>query len=469
MAGFFADPNRRFQWAAHAFYIVMAILAVVFYQERLQADAAYYFYYVVDSENFRIEHQRYILGASQILPWLGVKIGLSLKALMILQSLNPVFWFYGLFLFTTRILRDQTGGIALILVHVLGVLHMHFCPMYEIWYGLALLVVVRSQLWMNRFQKPWEFILLLVLMITVLFSHPLLFIPLLFILLLDLFEKWLLHWKQIVAIAVVFVLWYILKKLMLTEYESGKMSMLDTSWNKAYENLFRPAYYWQLTKFFFTWYTIPVIMMLVTLGFYILRRARLKAILLTAFFCGHILLVNFTHENDPTLTLYFERMYMPLIPIAVLPFLYDLFTQFALRNLVGGILIALIVSWRMARMVDVGHDYKAKTANRARVIELAQQQGGSKFVLNGADFNACFRYAEWSFPMETMLFSSLNGSGKTVNVILPEDLEAENNRTKVNATNFLLRRWDLRRNEEVNQHYFKIESGVYQELPASCR
>ncbi|HET6991795.1 MAG TPA: hypothetical protein VFJ43_10745, partial [Bacteroidia bacterium] len=68
------------------FFLIMAIFAVVFAQERFQADGAYYLFKVVNNGQFQIEHQRFILAVSQILPLIGVKLGLSLNAIIILNS-----------------------------------------------------------------------------------------------------------------------------------------------------------------------------------------------------------------------------------------------------------------------------------------------------------------------------------------------------------------------------------------------
>ncbi|TND09444.1 MAG: hypothetical protein FD123_1250 [Bacteroidetes bacterium] len=467
------DKIRRdkivFLTGTHLYFLVTAIMAVIFFRERIAADAAYYLLQVVDSENFRIEHQRFILGASQALPLLGVKIGLSLKAVMILNSLNPVIFFYGLFLYAVFFLRDKTAGVALILVQTLGVLHMYFCPMYEIWYGTALLVLIYSHLRQNRHRRWLDIVLLLLLMITALFSHPLVFIPLLFLILFDAFEKWWVIWRQLLLYALLFCGWYIAKKMLLTDYETGKMSLLNIGENKSYENLFHFSYLWMLAKYLMTYYTVPLLLFLFTVSFCIVRKTWIRASLLTAFFFGIIVLINVTHESGSFQTLYFERMYMPLVTIALLPFMYDIFTQLTLRNITGGILVALIVCWRLWLFVDTGKTYTADAALKTKLINTAQQEGGSKFMMADADFAACFKYADWSLPMETLLCSALDGKDKCVTIVTREDLDSENNRQKLNETNFLFRRWDLRMNEEVNPEYFLVKPGNYVELGAVCK
>jgi hypothetical protein len=446
----------------------MAVFAIVFAKERFQADGAYYLFKIVNYEDFQVEHQRYILAVSQALPLLGAKLGLSLDTIFILNSLNNVVFFYLVFLYAVYYLGDKTAGIAVILFMVFGVLHIQFTPMYEIWYGTILLVLVRSHLVQGRTIFFKDLLLVGLIMLTILFSHPLLFIPLLFILLFEAMETWNIQWRMFFCVVIVFISWYAIKKLFLSTYESGKMSLLDTSWNKAYKDLLDPAYYWKLFKFFFTYYTIPVIAYLLTMGYYIFRKARGKMILLSVFFFGHILLINFTHMMDWELSPYFERMYMPIIPIVFLPFLYDFFTQLALRNNVGAVILVLLVSWRVARFVDVGLDYKKHTALSERVIEEAQKLPGSKFELHPDDYKSCLKHTDWSFTMESMLRSTAMDKSHTVTVCTWEDLAEAGNAQRLNENDYMMRRWEIMPDYAMNEKYFHIRHGKYVQLAPVC-
>lgn len=452
----------------HLFFLAMAIFAIVFAKERFQADGAYYLFKIVNNGEFQVEHQRYILAASQFLPLIGAKMGLSLNAIFILNSLNNVVFFYLVFLYAVYFLKDKTAGVAVILFMVFGVLHIQFTPMYEIWYGTILLVLVRSHFVQGRTIFLADLLLVGLIMLTVLFSHPLLFIPLLFIILFEAMETWNIQWRLFFCIAFVFISWYVIKKLFLSTYEAGKVSMLDTTWNEAYKNLLDPAYYWKLFKFFFTYYTIPVVVYLLSMGYYIFRKARGKMILLSVFFFGHILLINFTHVMDWELTPYFERMYMPIIPIVFLPFLYDFFTQLALRNNVGAFILIALVSWRVARFVDIGFDYKDRTAQSEAAILTAQQLPGSKFELDPEDYKGCMKYIDWSFTMESMLRSTAIDKSHTVTIATWEDLAEHDNGRRLNENDYMMRRWEVMPDYAVNQKYFHIRHGKYVRLGSVC-
>lgn len=466
-----SDPQRRYTFFTHAFFALMTVFAVVFANERFQADGAYYLFRVINFESFQIEHQRFVLVFSQALPLLGVKLGLSMKVIIMLNSLSNIIFFYLIFRYVVYYLRDQTAGIAVILFQVLGVLHLNFTPMYEIWYGAMLLVPIRAHLVCYRYGKMRDILFLVALMITVLFAHPLLFIPLIFVLLLDAVEKWALDWRVLASAILVFAGWIIVKKMYISPYEAGKVSMLDTSWNKAYLDLMSASYYWGLIRFFFTYYTIPVLIYLVTIIFYLIRRSKTKAILVSVFFIGHILVVNFTHVNDVVLTPYFERMYMSLIPIVLFPFLYDVITQIVLRNIVGASILFLIIAWRLGRFIDVGMEYRERSQVVNRAIENGWKIGGSKFELNYDDSRGCMKWADWSLAMESQIRSAAHGKEKTVAISIWSDFDEQNNRQRLdmNPKVYMMRCWDVWPDDQVNAKYFQIQDGPYKRLDAACR
>lgn len=459
------DFSRTYLIYTHFYFLAAGILALIFYRERIQSDAAYYLFHVIDGAGFHIEHQRFILAFSQFLPLLGVKLGLSMKIVFILNSLNPIIWFYLLYAYCVFFLRDRTAGVGIILISVLGVLHMYFCPMYEIWYGSALLVLVYAHLHQHRVQKIGDLLLFLGIVTTVLFSHPLLIIPLTYFLIQDTIRNVRLHWKALLGVFLVIICWYITKLLLLTDYESGKLSLLDFSWNNAYEGLGKLDYVLLRIKYLFTYYTIPVIMLICSSVFYLSKKMHLQFLVLNFFFWGHVLLINITHYHpESEQSLYFERMYMPLIAIALLPFL-TVFSEMSIwLNHYTALCIVLVVGWRFWLFIQTGVVYTERLEKTDAIIAESQKIGGSKFVLSDHVWKTSFQYAEWSFPMETMLYSAFAGPAATTTIALPEDLEFEHNVNRLNENTVLIRRWDLRLNEQVNGNYFKIQKGVYKKI-----
>ncbi|MBK7945407.1 MAG: hypothetical protein IPJ85_08915 [Flavobacteriales bacterium] len=70
----------------------LIVFAWRFADERLYADSGYYLARVINEGGFRIEHGRWVLAFSQLLPLAGAKLGLGMKALILVHSLNNVVW-----------------------------------------------------------------------------------------------------------------------------------------------------------------------------------------------------------------------------------------------------------------------------------------------------------------------------------------------------------------------------------------
>lgn len=449
------------------FFVAITIFAVVFATERFQADGAHYLLHVVQSENFRVEHQRYILIFSQALPWTGVQLGVPLNVIVVLNSLNPVVWWLLLFLYAARYLRDRHAAIAIVLTHVLGVLHIQFTPMYEIWYGIPLVILLYAHLKNNRVSRPFDLILFFGILITTLFAHPLLPIPVLFVFLYHIAETRKLNYRILIPAVVVAAGWYITKKMMLTEYESGKISLLNAEWVSP-DQLTQPAYYRDLVIYLFTWYTIPMVLLIWGGWFLYLRKMKWQLILMIGFVIGHLALINYTHQNSLVQTPYFERLYLPLIPIILIPFLFTLCRELQMSQSFIVLSLFLVVGWRIGRFSDVGRDYRERTELTMQLIHKAQTLQGSKFIIHPNDYRSCFVWVDWSFPMETLIRSAAYAPYKRVTIISEEDLSTNDNYEKLDEDEFLFRRWEIMKDKDLNPNYFHLSSGRYTALPTEC-
>ena len=156
---------------SHVAFMVLSILAVLWYESRMYADAAYYLFHAINLETFHIEHGRFVLAISQFIPLLSVKLGLPLKLILVLYSVGHVLFYYCLFLIARYRYQSKGAGILLILLQVLALEMGYFSPMFELYYGTAGLVLAGSILWSNR-RGAGDYILLIILIGFILSSHP---------------------------------------------------------------------------------------------------------------------------------------------------------------------------------------------------------------------------------------------------------------------------------------------------------
>ena len=123
----------------HLAFLGWAVAAVYFYQERLYSDSAFYIGKVIHYEQFWVELSRYVLVLSQMLPLLLVKLGYSMKTVLIGYSLGHVLFFYGMYLVGRY--RWESAGLGWFLIgtQLIGLSQGFAAPMFELYYTAAFL------------------------------------------------------------------------------------------------------------------------------------------------------------------------------------------------------------------------------------------------------------------------------------------------------------------------------------------
>lgn len=455
-------PHRKRLLAFSAVYFVVYFIgAAVYFKERIFLDGAYYFFHVVQSQQFHVEHQRFILVPSQLLTWLGVRLHLPLQLVLMLNSLNPVLYFLLLFGVCFYVLKDEAGCWTLLFLGVCGVYFLYFVPMYEVWYGALLLVIFSSMMNRQFYQYPYQLVWLGLVVLTLLFSYPLMIIGFLFFTLYHFLEIR----KIPVRVAVFFIVlvfgWLTWKTLFISDYENGKISYPFSRIGITLQENFTPiSNIKALFVFLFTVYTESMVMLLIVVVMLLLRKAYDKVFLILAFSGGYILLINITHNFPWNHTNYFERMYLLLIPLGMIPFLREIYIP-SRHKRVMEILFVLIILYRGLLIELHAIVYSDRMERIEEFIEMAHQQGGSKFSVNADEYPGDRALNEWSFPMETILFSSMENGNQTVAISLKSDLEAREVDTLLNGQNFHLRLNEVFNDDWLNQQYFHLQHGSY--------
>jgi hypothetical protein len=72
----------------------------------------------------------------------------------------------------------------------------------------------------------------------------------------------------------------------------------------------------------------------------------------------------------------------------------------------------------------------------------------------------------WSYSIESMLNSSLEGPNETVSLCLYEDLNHENNNKNIKDTEYIYRKWEIYRIASLNPKYFRLDTSYYSIITA---
>ncbi len=446
----------------HIPFVVLFVMAVTLYQERLFVDSGYYIFRVINGGFFWIEHDRLVLAFSQILPLCALWLNAGLKTILIGYSIGHVLYFYLLFFIALFLLKDMWAALGIILIQVLGIIFTFFTPQFELYYGAGLLFLFYSFL-SKRVIHKWNIVLLVVLEVLILTSHPMNFMLLLFVLCFDFVTNDNKYQKHYTFLLLILLAGIIFKFLTLSEYEHGKIFFhLNFTKNRQYLNLLNMAYLVELIRFLVSYYIDVVVLLIINILFYFKAREYGKLMLLSAFSMGYIVLINITYDAvEPGR--YIEQLYFPLVIIVILPFLYDVFRRMS-HKFFPAILLTVIVIYRLFLIIDHSIPFQQRALQITRLTAHCQQLDGSKFMFKEKNIRRSYSMLNWSYPIETILLSALEGKEKAVTLINEKDFRYCSDNKSLTKEYFIFRSKEIYPDSYLNASYFNLAPAVYRPL-----
>ncbi len=335
--------------------------------------------------------------------------------------------------------------------------------MYEVWYGAALLIFFSSLINKRFYNTTWQLLGVAIASVTLLFSYPMMIVGLIFILLYHFLEIRKVPMKLAAILGIVCIFWLVWKILFLSEYETGKIGYPLSQITKiAKENFGSVTNIITLITFLIRIYTEEIIAFLIVTTMLIFRRKYELALLVGFFIGGFILLVNLTQNTPWHHSNYFERLYLLLVPMCLIPFLHEVYEP-AYKKLIFEVIFVCIIFWRGIQIFHHSDYYSTRISQVEFFIDQANKMNGSKFFVDEQKYSGNSALNEWSFPMETLILSSLKRN-ESVTISLKSDIENIENSSRLMPDNFHLRLNEILKIEELNRNYFRLERGNYQNL-----
>ncbi len=447
----------------HLPWIILLILSVYLYKERIFADSGFYVAQFINTKFFWIECQRIVLAISQLLPLAAVWAGLPLKYILILYSVSHVLFFYSLFLFVYYGLRDRRSGLLIILAQTVGIMHSFFTPMFELYYGVPLLITFYA-IWRLNIRAAFIVFLLLLLEVLILLSHPLAFMLFVFLLLYDFRRRNNRPLSLYIYMAIVFAGVIVLKAYTMCPYETGKLSwQFAYSDNKQFLQLLQPGFYLTLGRFLLQYYAEVVLAFIIVIWTLIYRRQWFRLLVVAGTVLAYLFLV--CSANTIIHSRYMEQVMFPFVPLVFIPLIYGFPKEPrpGLQNF-SILLISGLIVYRLF-LIYTGSDlFVARVHQMENLIHSARQRGGSKFIVSEANVDKGYTQLNWSYPLESLLLSSIEANDLTVTLVPESDFSFEGNNRKLLPSGFLFRRWEIKDHSWLNSQYFHLDPGAYKML-----
>lgn len=143
--------QQQWPWhlVGHIYFLLMLVMSVVWYQERMLAmDTAYYAFKVILRQDFYTGHERTISYLPQLLPLLVMKLGGSLKATLIAYSAGFILFYYAAYNVLVYLFRNPQAGLFLALALGLTLRYKFYGPVGEVVLSIVYLALLVG--WMTK-------------------------------------------------------------------------------------------------------------------------------------------------------------------------------------------------------------------------------------------------------------------------------------------------------------------------------
>jgi len=439
----------------HLPWLVLIAMASFFYKTRIFADSGFYVAQVINTQNFYIECLRIVAVIPQIVPLLGIWTGIEIKLILLLFSLSHVVFFYLLFLFVYYGLRDRRSGLLIILTQTVGIIYGFFAPMFELYYGVALLITFYA-IWRKPFRFRAIYVMLL-LEALILLSHPAAFILFAYVLLYDFTKKTVKSYKFYVPVILVYAATLLLRYFVKCNYMPG---MIAGILSNNVPDLINPINFKALGIFMLRYYTEVLLAFLLVIFMLVNQKQWFRLFLFSSTFLLYLLLANSVFQV--TQVHYIEQILFPLVPLVFIPLIYGFPTvgKQGLLN-ISILLVAALIAFRLTIIYFGSEKFVKRVAQMEQLIHVARQKGGNKFVVSEQAVNHGYTLLTPSYPVETLLLSAIDGNDISATIASQQELRS--NKT-IHADQFIFRAGELKQQNWLNKRYFHLDIGQYRTL-----
>lgn len=407
-------------------YISLCILSVLFYKERVAfCDLAFHMFYLIKDQDYIIQNQRFGAFTTQSIPILGSKLNLSLTTISIAYSLGFSLYYFGIFVLLHKVLKNPRFALILLLLSTLMVADTFYWIQSELPQGLAFMILTFGLITRKPHFSDYnklELVLLIPLIITVAYFHPLIFIPFSFISIFLFLSAptYKIDRKILLFSFACFWITYLLKNTLLkveSSYEQGAKSGLEN-----FSTLF-PNYFFTRGMGDFIVNIVSPGLLVLFIGInalYVFHKKYKKLVLLNSFVIGYTVLISVTYNKAQLYPYYMENMYLPLSVMIGTAFIFDGLHR--LKNYTQTVVIGSICIFSLFNIMGTKGKYTARQDTQRKIMKETANNPRKKLLIDaksmgGSDFLSNFGFS----PFEFWLLSSIETPDDVRSIIIHND------------------------------------------------
>lgn len=459
----------------HLMFLVLFVLAALFYLERtVFLDPCYAIFNVLYYRDYITEAERYTAVLPQTLALGAMYLNLPLKMVLMLYSLSFILLYYIVYLIITYLFRLERIALAIPLLLVTGVKYSFYWISTETHQALVYTIFLFSFLkWSGSLEPGWRTLIIRIIAGTGIimlgfYAHPIAFFTIIFTLAYIIIDEQ--SWKKpdlYLLAAAAFILALI---KYLTSSSTGYEGIFFSGFGDFFTRLGNLSDSASLHFFnlkLFNIYLFPLIIAIITLIWYILKRQYLKlAIYITAL--SLFLLIIFTTFNIPFRHFIQEKNIMGLNVFLLIPFLNEITPG----NKQGNRLMLLFLTVMfLAGTIHViaGSTFHTERQNYIRkLITVARELPEKKFILNENLVDQETLSVNWGLATESLILSSLDSPDSSVTIYINDAFgKLESDLDLSDTTLLICTPWfqDLS-TSPLDKKYFNLDHSGYRFLRA---
>ncbi len=399
------------RWLGHLLFLMSAMLAAWFYQERMCIlDGGVYSFELILTEDFFTPHNRWGNYMIQWLPLLVIKMGASLKTILIVQSISFVLFYYFVFLFATYLCRRPELGWAILLLQLLVLHRTYFWPVSEVFHSVILGIGVVAWFTGGAEKKWWLYYSVAALLTwLMLILHPVAPAIIAFGVGLTLLENH--NWRKWQAwilpgvVAAVYVGWKGLGPAP-SDYELEILAR-QPSWMDTLTNLRGFSGYWAV------WLTLKGELrmipnfLVITFVVLLFQRKWLLAGFLPLFSFVYFLAVVRSYPQGES-ALLIHNVCIPLGMFAMVIAVRHILPRLRLPGLQLGLLVFLLFFFHhnISQRFELN---RTRLAWHQSMADFSEEVGARKLILHPDHFPSELIRIPWAVACESLLLSSVDG------------------------------------------------------------
>lgn len=439
------------------------VLSIVYFKERIIfLDPVFQLAYMIRDGGFAIQVNRYAAVLTKIFPYLAIKLSLPLYAITLIYSVSFVIYNFLIFIVIAKFIKNQKWALFLLLFNILMISHSFYWPAIELNQGIALMILYFSLLDKKlKFNKNIILFFIIILVPTVIFAHPLAIIPFVFIsFYLYLFEKrytdlFFLGIGSVIAVISLFI-----NKIFFRNwYDDMNMGRLS-NFVKLFPDYFNIKSNADFFDYLIKDYYVSLILLIVIIVWFILRKKYLRLIYIIFFIVSYILLVNITFPEG-AVHFFAESKYILLSIFIIMPLVYDIYQEISFKA--SFYVLILVIMVRIIHISECHTLYSARLDILREVIDKTKNLDNKKLIFRQSDFPMDTMMMTWSSAYEFWLLSALENKEQR-SIIIDENPERFD--SLLNRNDIFLEEWRVYRYSDFPDKYFKFtDTTNYKKYP----